>query len=79
MKKVVLDVGGMLSVLDFLVVEKRLKRIPGVHAATVNIASNTAVVQYDETATNVDALRSSIIDCGFHCGGEVLPRHICKT
>jgi len=79
MKRAILEVGGMLSVLDFLGVEKQLKRMPGVHAATVNIASNTAVVEYDETVTNVDALRKSIIDCGFGCGGEVLPRHICKT
>ena len=48
----------MLSVLDFLGVEKQLKRLPGVHAATVNIATNTAVVEYDETITNVEALRA---------------------
>ena len=79
MKKVVLDVGGMLSVLDFLGVEKRLKRVPGVHAATVNIACNTAVVHYDETITDVEALRAKIIDCGFYCCGEVLPNHLCDT
>ena len=33
MKKAVLEVGGMLSVLDFLGVEKQLKRVPGVRAA----------------------------------------------
>lgn len=79
MKKAILEVGGMSSVLDFLGVEKQLKRRPGVHAATVNIATNTAVVEYDEKVTNVEALRTTIIDCGFHCGGEVLPKHICKT
>ena len=79
MKKAILEVGGMLSVLDFLGVEKRLKHVLGVHAATVNIATNTAVVEYDENVTNVEALRAKIIDCGFHCHGEVLPRHICGT
>ena len=79
MKKAVLDVGGMLSVLDFLGVEKQLKRMPGVHAATVNIAANTAVVEYDETITNVGALRAKIIDCGFYCCGEVVPKHLCET
>ena len=79
MKKAILEVGGMLSVLDFLGVEKRLKRMPGVHSASVNIATNTAVVEYDETATNVDTLRAQIIDCGFYCGGEALPKHMCKT
>jgi P-type Cu2+ transporter len=79
MRTTILEVGGMLSVLDFLGVEKRLKCVPGVHAASVNIATNTAVVQYDEIITNVGELRANIIGCGFHCGGEVLPKHICKT
>ena len=78
MKKAILEVGGMLSVLDFLGVEKQLKRMPGVHAATVNIATNTAVVEYDEKVTSAEALRAAIIHCGFHCCGEVLPRHVCK-
>ena len=79
MKKTILDVGGMSSVLDFCGVEKQLKRTPGVRAATVNIATNTAVVEYDETITNVEALRAKIIDCGFYCCGEVLPEHLCAT
>lgn len=79
MRKAILDVGGMLSVLDFLGVEKQLKRMPGVQAATVNIATNTAVVDYDERVTDVEALRAKIIDCGFYCCGEVLPKHLCET
>jgi P-type Cu2+ transporter len=79
MKKIVLEVGGMLSVLDFLGVEKQLKRMPGVLSARVNIATNTAVVEYDETVTDVEALRAKIIDCGFYCCGEVLPNHLCET
>ena len=71
MKKAILEVGGMLSVLDFLGVEKRLKRMPGVHAASVNIATNTAVVEYDETVTSTEVLRAEIVVCGFHCHGEV--------
>jgi Cu2+-exporting ATPase len=79
MKRAVLEVAGMLSVLDFLGVEKQLKHMPGVRSATVNIATNTAVVEYDETITDVEALRAKIIDCGFYCCGEVLPEHICET
>jgi P-type Cu2+ transporter len=79
MKKAILEVSGMLSVLDFLGVEKQLKRMPGVRAATVNIATNTAVVDYDDRITDVDALRAKILDCGFYCCGEVLPEHICET
>jgi Cu2+-exporting ATPase len=79
MKKTILDVGGMSSVLDFCGVEKQLKRTPGVRAATVNIATNTAVVEYDETVADVESLRAKIIDCGFHCCGEVLPERLCET
>ena len=79
MKKAILEVGGMLSVLDFLGVEKRLKRTAGVRSASVNIATNTAVVAYDDRVTSAEALRAEIIDCGFHCHGEVLPKHICET
>jgi P-type Cu2+ transporter len=79
MKKAILEVSGMLSVLDFLGVEKQLKRMPGVRAATVNIATNTAVVDYDDRITDVDALRAKILDCGFYCCGEVLPEHLCAS
>jgi len=79
MKKAILEVGGMLSVLDFLGVAKRLKRTAGVRSASVNIATNTAVIAYDDRVTSAEALRAEIIDCGFHCHGEVLPKHICET
>jgi len=78
-KTTVLEVGGMLSVLDPLGVEKQLKAMPGVYVASVNIATGNAVVEYDETVTSVKALRATIIECGFDCCGEVLPKHVCET
>ena len=55
MKTVTLDVGGMLSMLDYQAVEKQLGRIPGVRRAAASIASNSATVEYDETVTSVAA------------------------
>ena len=78
MKTTILEVGGMLSVLDPRGVESQLKRMPGVQSVSVNIATNDAAIEYDETVTTVDALRAKISQCGFHCRGEVLPKHICK-
>ena len=78
-RTVVLEVGGMLSVLDPQGVEKQLKHMLGVHAASVNIATNTAVIEYDEKVTGVEALRAKITECGFHCRGEVLPQHTCRV
>ena len=54
----------MLSVLDPQGVEKQLQRMPGVRVASVNIATNTAVIEYDEAVTNVEALRIKITECG---------------
>ena len=78
MKTATLDVGGMLSALDYRAVEKQLSRIPGVRRATASIASNSVTVEYDETATSVTALKEKINECGFHCTGRIMPKHICE-
>jgi len=78
MKTATLDVGGMLSMLDYQAVEKQLSRIPGVQRATASIASNSATVEYDETVTSVAALKDKINECGFHCTGQIMPKHVCE-
>ena len=78
MKTATLDVGGMLSMLDYQAVEKQLGRIPGVQHATASIASNSATVEYDETVTSVAALKDKINECGFHCTGQIMPKHVCE-
>lgn len=77
MKTTLLEVDGMLSVLDPQGVEKQLGRMAGVSTASVNIATGTAAIEYEETVTSIEALRTKIIECGFHCSGEVLPKHVC--
>jgi P-type Cu2+ transporter len=78
MKTATLDVGGMLSVLDYQAVEKQLGWISGVQHATASIASNSATVEYDETVTSMAALKDKINKCGFHCSGQIMPKHICE-
>jgi Cu2+-exporting ATPase len=78
MKTATLDVGGMLSMLDYQGVEKQLGRIPGVERATASIASSSVTVEYDENVTSVAALKEKINECGFHCTGEILPKHVCE-
>jgi Cu2+-exporting ATPase len=78
MKTATLDVGGMLSMLDYQAVEKQLGRIPGVQRATASIASNSATVEYDETVTSVAVLKDEINVCGFHCTGQIMPKHLCE-
>ena len=78
MQSITVDVSGMTSALDPLGVEKRLRTLPGVERADVNVVSGTATVAYDEGRTSAEAIRQAIVECGFHCRGEVLPRHICE-
>src|SRR5215510_10192961 len=78
MKTATLDVGGMLYLLDYQAVEKQLGRTPGVQRATASVASNSVTVEYDETVTSVAALKAKINECGFHCTGQVMPKHVCE-
>src|SRR5215813_4316154 len=78
MKTATLDVGGMLSLLDCQAVGKQLGLIPGVQRATASVASNSVTVEYDETVTSVAALKAKINECGFHCTGQIMPKHVCE-
>ena len=77
MKKVILEVGGLVSVLSAMGVEKRLEKLPGVKKAEVNYVAGNATITYDETVTDVKTLKTGIRECGYHCRGEMLPRHVC--
>jgi Cu2+-exporting ATPase len=77
MRTTTVDVTSFRTPLDPLVVEKHLRALPGVRAVAANFASASATVTYDETLTDVEALRHAVNDCGFHCRGEVVPRHVC--
>jgi Cu2+-exporting ATPase len=73
-----IDVTGFRNVLDPLAVERRLRRLPGVQSVTVSFASATATITYDEARVGVEQIRQEVIACGFHCRGEVVPRHVCE-
>ena len=77
MQTVTLEVRGLFEVLDHLGVEKQLSQSPGVLRAEANPASESVTVIFDEKLTSAAALRSLINDCGFHCGGQPVPRHMC--
>ena len=77
MKTVTIDVGNLLSALSALGVEKQLAKLPGVHKAEVNYVAGSATVVYDETATDLKTIKARVHECGYHCAGESLPRHVC--
>ena len=76
MKTITLEVSGMLSVLDPQGVERQLLHTPGVKQVSVNIASDSATIEYEETRTDPDRLKRAIEACGFHCRGELRPGHV---
>ncbi|CAN7589139.1 heavy metal-associated domain-containing protein [Mesorhizobium amorphae] len=77
MKKVNLEVRDLVGMMDFAAVEKRVAALPGVASVAMNAGSTTASVEFDEGQTSPKALALEIEACGFHCRGEVVPRHLC--
>lgn len=65
MKTSVIDVSDMLSVLSVQGVEERIGEVPGVESVTVNHATKTATVRYDETRLRVGDIKSDVRQRGF--------------
>ncbi len=78
MKTSTIEVGGMLSALSGRGVEKRLKLLAGVNRADVNYVNGSATVAYDEAVTNLETIKSKVRECGYHCSGELAPKHVCE-
>ncbi len=79
MKAATIEVSGLVSVLSAQGIEKQLLRLPGVHTAQVNYVAGSATVTYDEGATRLSAIEAGVRECGYHCAGEQIPRHLCAA
>ena len=77
MKTTVIDVRDLLSPLSAQGIEKQLATLPGVKQVDVNNVSGSAIVLYDETVTDLNVITTKLRECGHHCGGELLPKHLC--
>ncbi len=77
MTKSIVEVAGLISALSAAGVEKQLMRLPGVHKADVNYVAGSATVSYDDNVTDLKAIQAKIHECGFHCRGELTPKHVC--
>lgn len=77
MKTSTFDLRGSFESLDHLGVEKQLLRVPGVTQVSANAASDSVTVSFDEARTSETAIEEQIAACGFHCGGRLVPRHVC--
>ena len=72
------NVGDLLSSLGAHGIEKQLKHIAGVGRVSVNPVSGAATVVYDPAKASTAVIKAAIKECGYHCSGEALPKHICE-
>ncbi len=72
-----LNVGDLFSILGAQGIEKHLRRIAGVGRVLVNPVSGSTTVAYDPGKTSLAKIKAAIEECGFHCVGEALPKHVC--
>ena len=77
MKTSTVEVGELVSSLSAVGVQRQIAALPGVHHVDVNYVAGSATVHYDETKTSLEDIRRRIIECGYHCRGEMLPAHVC--
>jgi Cu2+-exporting ATPase len=73
----VLDLRGLHWASQQNVATSVLRRRPGVIDVAVNPVAQTATVVFDPTVTSVAAMRQWVRECGYHCDGLSVPRHIC--
>ncbi|WP_114970711.1 heavy metal translocating P-type ATPase [Rhodoferax ferrireducens] len=79
MKSSTIEVGELVSTLSAAGVEKQLLTLPGVHHVDVNYVAGSATVHYDESRIDLETIRQRVIDCGYHCSGELVPANVCDS
>ncbi|MHB0926317.1 MAG: heavy metal translocating P-type ATPase [Gallionellaceae bacterium] len=77
MKTATIEIGGLLSALSALGVEKQLAKFTGVHKAEVNYVAGSATVIYDESLIDIKSIKARVHECGYHCAGVLQPKHVC--
>jgi len=77
MKTATIEINGLLSALSSLGIEKQLAKLPGIHKAEVNYVGGSATVAYDETIIDLKTIKHKVHECGYHCAGEQMPKHVC--
>jgi Cu2+-exporting ATPase len=73
----VLQVGGLLGVMDGRGVERKLSSRPGVLHVSANALNQTATIRYDPSTASQADLQRWVEDCGYHCAGRSVPGHVC--
>ena len=73
---ITVPVEGMSCASCVLRVEKALKKVEGVSAATVNLATEQTTITFDPARVTLERLRQAVADAGYSLGkpaGEDMP------
>ncbi|MGD6807403.1 MAG: heavy metal translocating P-type ATPase [Candidatus Bathyarchaeia archaeon] len=64
-KKLVLNIGGMSCINCARAIEKALKKLNGVTQATVNLAAEKALIDYNPAIVDQKTIEATIVDTGY--------------
>jgi Cu+-exporting ATPase len=64
-KKIVLNIGGMSCINCARAIEKALNKLNGVKNATVNLAAEKAIIEYNPKIVDQKAIEATVIDTGY--------------
>ena len=64
-KRISLSISGMHCASCSAIIERSLKKIPGISSASVNFGSEKALVTYDESVVNLDSIIKAIKKAGY--------------
>ena len=75
----VFEVGGFVRGSAASGIQVALQRLPGVQYAEASPVSGSVTVTFDEAQVSADEIQQTIIECGHHCRGDVVPKHLCSV
>ncbi len=74
-----MGVGGLNFASEKGIVERSLRRRPGVLSIDANPVAQTATVTFDTDVTSIAEIRGWVEECGYHCAGRSVPSHTCDA
>ncbi len=77
MREVVLEAGGLLHGSAGPALQAFLRRRRGVHHVAANPVGGTVTIGFDDRVVSEAELRRCSEECGLHCSGQVVPKHVC--
>jgi len=78
MTETVFEAAGLLRGSSAAALQRHLLRARGIHHAEANAVSQVVTVGYDETRISTDRIRELIEGFGCRCGGEIVPKCLCR-